>query len=1462
MTEAIEQGHATVMSDAPATGPPPGVYAAPIESGPSLTPAVQVEGEIFKAAAHPIAFQRAADKLAGGDTTALISRTSPEGLDGFVTRDGKFISREEANKILKEESENTGKDIPTIRAEQQRQTLAKEAAEKAPGDTPAAAPTDPNTTDLTGQESLPDTNMWGPIKMHGYRGAGTVEAGLEIDPPEEAGLSAQYGHGEYWTSVPAVAEEFAAARPGGHVQEGEVVLKKPFNVYNLDLYTAEAERYAELLVEKGINLSLDDFNGIRKALWRQAGSPRTLFPGGREFGKLVQEAGYDGIVDNLVSPDFPDSIQMMKFYDAESVRQGVLEVRESSEKPTVKTGEEAFGFDIILEGSGRAGHIDLALQGNELHIVGAEGEIGSKAWREVKNEIQKRFPNVRRVTGMREERTEDGEGTGTGREVDLNLRPGPASGINLTTGMEVDVPGFGTGTVLREATPEEAGDLVIRIDKPLKPNILAPGRTFLMNKEGINAHFSEDATPAPETFAQPGAQAKTPVTPRPNSEIVPRQIPGAFVRSRAKEDPGDEHKAAVSPGVRDPENPNADGEFGPGGTPQIIIEDLPKDITLAQKYFWTPQVAAYQSQNPDYIRGTEIMINLDVKLHHENEWHLARDRGQMNRLPKDWHPDNDKDHKFFDLMDTTIRPEEIAGLDIPESVKPILRHFKNRAQDNHDFIVGRKRDSVRGMLNPKTNDGIHDEILEMRTKWLENTDADKEALPDLLMHEFEPQEVEMFGTTVTRLMDLNTGEFASKAELIDALTKAYVPDNWGKPYGHIYHAFFGRYMIWRTDKSGEIHFIGRAETKAEAHAQLKRFHEANPDLDISSLHARPESQVPRDLLRLSAPAFRHLTGKIADAANASDAEMRAAIRGDIGVKQCRQKFWGPLKERKGAEGYSTDFWRVWEAEQTGFHRWKYLTQMNREVQPIIEKLKKTVPGYAKTLEAQLEYTWGTSRGRIAERVDEIVQGLPVIGDHMQPMALERWLGAVRTVNYMRHLQTPRFFLINSFQPMMTLYPLLGEARMGELPWRTFNKEGRELLERHKVGGLAGGQFVEQELSTRISSKLPAGFSESNNLKMAFVGMYHYGREVLGMGDAEAADYARLNGMVRTQFMFTRANQPFLLRGPILQTMMQYRRFAIANLGHFVNMLSERGPAGHKREHEGKGPRHWYNPRRYSGPARWFMMYMLTGGLKAMWPSLILGLTGQGGALNKMFRALEDSYGERTAKMITYGLPSLMEMDLSGSVSVFEFPEGDSFPEALGNALMGPSGDTAMEVTKAAVTKKTVYDTPALQRMAEAFMQTSPSLNPLSVAMDVMSEDTSEYDIKGRLRHRRDTKDLIFKALSLRPLEQSIVASEIDWFLESGERYDSALDSISSKILSQDFEGAIKIVHEWNGRYPAMMIDFDAITARVQARIISRYTDQKERQFQQLPSAVKRYILSEESEVTDADVPSIEVEVVP
>jgi hypothetical protein len=829
--------------------------------------------------------------------------------------------------------------------------------------------------------------------------------------------------------------------------------------------------------------------------------------------------------------------------------------------------------------------------------------------------------------------------------------------------------------------------------------------------------------------------------------------------------------------------------------PQADIEMVqkPKDIGPLQKWILTGTNQAYNTGNKDIIFAAEEMADTGIETGNEIAFTLQQDEQFYKSLPKEYLAN--KGEKFFDLMDKHFSPEEIDKTNLPPEVKNVLKHFKQTDEDIRQFIIVQKRNMAQAMLERKSLKELQ-ELAE--SKGVEISKTGKKGDVD-----------------------------RAKIELAKDLSVFEVPDTWGKQWSHIWHAFMGQYNLkWVEEVVGDEgksefveHFIGRAETQKEAYEKFADFLDMRKAQELSTdikLVADPEFHIPYDVMRISRNQYYALQGQLKEAAEISSSEVADALKGVIGKKESKQKWWGALQQRKGAKGFSKDFWKVWTMYRIQYTRWKHLTDMNHIVEPYIESVKaQGLTGWAKWLEETKDYVWGRGRGESSIEFDRLLAKTPVIGDYVKPFALERYSGIARSINYWRQLQTVRFGVINSLQPLQTLYPVIGEKGMYRAVKLFFSKEGRDILEQHHVK-LIGGKLAERgmKVSQNWMRYTPAGWSEKNNQALAFLGVYDKGRQ-MGMGDLEAARYARLRGQLFTQFIPSSSDTPKAFRGAFGSLIGQYRRFNIKQWELLSRLIRERN---------------------YSGVARFAAVRVLLGGMSDV---LKIGEIAGGGYLTyKTYKYIEERYGRETADIVHHGLPALVGIDITGSIDMFNPPQGKGIPEQVGNLVLGPWGQTINQMYEAG-DKKMAIELTSPQKTLNVLLNSSPSIKQFDSLFKAYEKDTTNYDTYQALKYDLEVEDMWKKALGFTPETETLQRMQINAMRDVYKEYDSVMDSIVTSMVSGDTDKAIRKVVEWNTMFPEAPLSSVAIEDRIRSKVIARNLYVTERQFLKLPAPIKK-----------------------
>ncbi|MBE3117563.1 MAG: hypothetical protein IMZ50_02250 [Candidatus Atribacteria bacterium] len=777
--------------------------------------------------------------------------------------------------------------------------------------------------------------------------------------------------------------------------------------------------------------------------------------------------------------------------------------------------------------------------------------------------------------------------------------------------------------------------------------------------------------------------------------------------------------------------------------------------------------------------------------------HVAADeadaQAHFKALPKEYRAK--KGAAFFALVDRTLSPAQIdAAKDIPKAVKGPLKYFKEVGEQRRLEMIRILRNRARSLYANMGVEDLGEQISERN-------------LPFTVKETRVPFESAFVNTA--------TGEDATAAEVANAVAKNEVPDTWGIQWGHVLHTWFGQYELSYTDTEGNTHKIGCAETRAEAYAKLQAFRKKHPEIPIENLSARPGLVLPADVLRLSRNRYFAL---VAELENAADIEGREVLRGIVGRKEARQKYNPQLMHRWGKAGYSEDFQRVWFTETYQFWRWKYLNETNSAVQPMIENIRrKGMRRWADHLEATLQYIWGGGRSAWSESFDAKLSSIPVVGDYVRPFALDRMLSRVRGMQYFLKLQTGEFYVLNTLQMVQTLWPVAKEHGL----WRGirlyYSKEGQAILARHNVlasqGKLREERFVKAQGLSRYT---PAGASEQRNQGVAFLALYDYGRNTLGLSDAEAAKYGRLRGQVFTQFAYVPANTPKAMRGPIGGTALQFKRFTIMQLEMVGRMMREGD---------------------FGGVGRWLAAQLLLGGLQVAFGAA--KLAGWGYLGYELYKYLEKEYGEETADVVSWGLPALLGVDISGSVDPTQIIQvEDSVAGTIGSTLLGPTGSDIVRAAAVLADTKTATERTLLDRAESLVGQAAPTLRQADNLRRLLTTDTNRLDAKGRLQYRETWNTLWAGVFGFNPVAKSRERMMVDAAYSLTEFYDKVLDESAALYASGKEMDAMKRMEQWNGMFPEVLMTESDILRRLKGRQDWMEQTTAERRIQQTPKKVK------------------------
>lgn len=783
---------------------------------------------------------------------------------------------------------------------------------------------------------------------------------------------------------------------------------------------------------------------------------------------------------------------------------------------------------------------------------------------------------------------------------------------------------------------------------------------------------------------------------------------------------------------------------------------------------------------------------------------LAQARTQMHKIRK-WMKNAANAKTFVKIMDETHTPDDIRNMaSLPEDVREVLVWFKTKAEHQRKFILHtlRRRSAKAYASMPK--------------EWLEKA---------------------LTNAGIIHLVPANW----TKKQAAKALAAYEYPDDWGKQWGYMPHIFFGEYIL-AYYSGGKRYVFGSANNPADARFKIQAFLEkqkalGNP-IPIKSIEARPKVYLPTDVLRLSGTQYGRLIGQIEAAVGVESAQVRNWLRGVIGTKSGRRPFFAALMHRKGAEGWSEDFMRVWETNTRAFVRWAFLSRLVETTQGKIDRLRGDRPDWAEYLENTINDAFGRRLdtglvGDVDQLVYKALSIVPGLARYLQPGLLHRTLRRMRTAMYFMQLQTPKFMLVNRSQILTDLWPVIGEKNLiAGLAWR-YSAEGRRFLSKYQPKAVAGKLLEEDQAhyGEKILRSLPAAVSEGWNQADTFAVMYWLAHHKNGLPHETALRVAYLRGLLLTQFSYNPANTPEFLRGQVAKTMFQYQRFTTHHLSLAALLLKHGGA-----KLTGVG-----GTSPYGGAARWLLAHILIGGLASTplsHPAVMAALS------SAIVRAVGDD-NEWLALAVTNGLPAAVGMDISGSIMMMHYPWGEEDPiMALWDMVGGPVPDYARRVIMALSshymgTRPEAYTYGPLEIVAAETIQAMPTLKSLVEGVDLLNGDMAVRDSMGRLRYEATVSEKLIKALGGRPSrETSMQLGLVEAALLIDREIERQADRIATLIADQQPRQAALEWRGWNATNPDMPITRDMVKSRVITIFQGRNIPQLERRIEGMGSSVQ------------------------
>lgn len=853
------------------------------------------------------------------------------------------------------------------------------------------------------------------------------------------------------------------------------------------------------------------------------------------------------------------------------------------------------------------------------------------------------------------------------------------------------------------------------------------------------------------------------------------------------------------------------------GAPTVHLEKEPFKPGVSAS-FRTPSnlIGAIPGQTPKDVTAAKAIRTMNL-----TERDMRIDAGQnAERINNEVFRNIDKsdkgkgDKKWSKIVDAIQQtPEEIAArTDLHPNTKKAVVNTKTWLDEQRKRVIEDKREDIRSIVEK----------------------------------EVEQQYREASGLKGKKLTEV---ERATMKDQIETELKNRVPDDWGIE-DYLSHIFPGQFLVRMETPAGKM-TIGSATTKAEAMRVVAKDYSAREGVRPTDYFVERKTFLPPSELRVSTGRKWRLIQDIAEKSDVSKAEIVEMLTGEISTKRGRQK-WNPfLIERKGAEGYSTDLPFILETYNASMARWRHISKMNREVQPLIEELRaNNKPDLANYVENTLMHTWG-QRSPASIAFDNSLEKIPILKNMTKPFALERWTGYVKGAYTTALLKwSPKFHFLNRLQSFQTTMAI-SSAHDAKF-WRRqlgFTSAEQSLLDKYGVKYITGGKIEEAGkpmISPALREKVRKstagiGAAETFNQEHAWLTMFDEGIK-RGLPEVEAADYAFLRGNVFTQFIHLKSDTPPMFRNPVTTTLMPFKRFQIKSL----ELLYDRVRQGD-----------------ISGVSKFLGSNILIGGVKTVTGKAgkltaagylayrALGGDDEGEAQKleypayielETYNKIKDAVGEEVANAIAFGLPSLVGLDLSYSVQLLDMPFGSNMGDAIARFMLGPVYSVGTG-TGAAMEDLKGPEPSALLRGIRNVSDKVAGLRWIRALEMVMDGDYDFKTASGKKKFESDLQEVIVFGMGGRPVTAGTMDMTLSAMRELKESWDTYADRAVMAYNSGGDEAMQKVLDQWNHLWPDAPMTGKYIRSRIKRRQKDEDKTAIERFEITMPKALKRLDLN-------------------
>ena len=585
-----------------------------------------------------------------------------------------------------------------------------------------------------------------------------------------------------------------------------------------------------------------------------------------------------------------------------------------------------------------------------------------------------------------------------------------------------------------------------------------------------------------------------------------------------------------------------------------------------------------------------------------------------------------------------------------------------------------------------------------------------------------------------------------------------------------------------------------------------------------------------------------------------------------------------------------------QALQTrGFHRYVLARKIRDTVYPAAEKMRAHgLHKWGKHFEELAEFVINPSGdqfvGSAEKHIDSVLEkvfgggsgqekgllrGILPIGHR----PLRRMLHSVRTLMYLVTLKTPRQYVINSFQPLQTVLPVIGEANFVKAVYLYNTPTGKKLIRKYGAladpsafkdspsgGGIIGLRALRRikNIASSVLPYLPVDVrSEVRNQNFAFLALFQHGKRI-GMTDSEAAEFGRVRGSTMTQYAFTRTTQPPIIRGPIAATAFQYKRFMINQIQLGYSFLKR----GRSRDE--------YGTSGYGAFTRFMSVQLILAGVRGLVPLAFYNMGKNvfckfmpetceeyGGPPDddlEQFRLYiqeltgSDNLGNATAHGIFAGL---LGIDISGSLALLDRPYGRNLAEQIGNTLLGPAGNTVIRAVTDQTAKQSQPRSP-IEVLGGSLMDSAPAVKAIVETMDAITDmelsGKKMFNNRGEFLYEATVGDRLAKMLGFRTMKETEVSAMKTHYYAIARIYDNVADQAATMLAVDEPDiGAVEeLLTKHNATYPELAIGFSDLRSRVLNKLKNQQVTAADRFVDRTNRKIRNYMNRKYGSVLNAE----------